>query len=104
MTRGARTPACRVESPSRPGGFLVLREIGWPNLSQSAMVKPDSARTSSCGIGWLCWSHSSASVTAARSASLKGVALLFGRNHGFEQMDHGSELARAELIEQAMGV
>src|ERR1035438_6983842 len=40
-------------------------------LSHSAMVKPNSASTSSCGIGWLCLSQSSASATALRSALLK---------------------------------
>src|ERR1017187_1628870 len=42
-----------------------------PILSQSAMVKPNPARTSSFGIGGLCFNHSSASATALRSASLR---------------------------------
>jgi len=32
------------------------------------------------------------------------LPIFFGRDHGFEQMNHGGELARSELIEQMMGV
>jgi len=32
------------------------------------------------------------------------VSIFVGRDHGFEQMNHGGELAGAELVEQPMGV
>jgi len=34
----------------------------------------------------------------------QGVSILLGRDHGFEQMNHGGKLAGAELVEQAIGV
>ena len=34
----------------------------------------------------------------------QSVSIFLGRDHGFEHMKHGSELAGAELVEQAMGM
>ena len=34
----------------------------------------------------------------------EGVAILFRRDHGFEQVNHGGELAGPELVQQIMGV
>lgn len=34
----------------------------------------------------------------------QGLSIFLGRDHGFEQMNHGSELAGAELVEQMMGM
>src|SRR5450432_2852468 len=34
----------------------------------------------------------------------QGVAILIGRDHRLEEMNHGGELAGAELVEQVMGV
>ncbi len=34
----------------------------------------------------------------------QGVSILLGRDHGFEQMNHGGQLAGAELVEQVMGM
>lgn len=58
----AFTHCARASSPIAAPG---------PSFSQSAMLRPKSARTSSFGIGGLCASHSSASATAFRSALLK---------------------------------
>ena len=32
------------------------------------------------------------------------VSIFVGRDHGFEQMNHGSKLAGTELVEQVMSV
>jgi hypothetical protein len=34
----------------------------------------------------------------------EGVAVIVGRDQGFEQMNYGGELAGAELVKQMMGV
>lgn len=34
----------------------------------------------------------------------QGVAVVFRRNHGFQQMNGGGEMAGGEAVEQAMGV
>ena len=34
----------------------------------------------------------------------QGAAVLVGRNHGLEEMNHGGELAGAELVQQLMGM
>jgi len=63
-----------------------------PSLSQSAIFKPNVFEPF-IGLG-----------DGLALSIAQRVSLFLGRNHGLQQMNHGGELARAELIEQVMGV